>query len=433
LESIVNALNAVPALFRLLFVFVLILLAIKRKWSLGSTFLGATVALGLIFAMSPAALLRSVLKALVDPKTLTLAWVVGSILVLSHSLEKSGQMGRLLENFKGLVRRPQVNMVIFPALIGLLPMPGGAIFSAPMVKNLGQAQRLSDPQLNYINYWYRHIWEYWWPLYPGILLTSTLAGVDIWHLVYINVPLTVVVVTAGYWPLRGGMVGAGQPTGHRTLGPFFADLTPILIAIVVGLAAGQALDAVLPLPWRSVAKELGLMGALALAIYWVYRCNAMGSRQFWAIVRQPELFKMVYMIAAILVFKGVLEDSGAVAEISQEMLHWSIPLMPITMMLPFLVGLISGITIAFVGATFPILISLVQSMGEGTFLLPYLLLAISSGFAGVLLSPLHLCLQMSSQYFNTGLTPVYRLMGIPLAALIGTAMIYFGLWRYLLG
>jgi hypothetical protein len=149
-----------------------------------------------------------------------------------------------------------------------------------------------------------------------------------------------------------------------------------------------------------------------------------------AIVWQPAVLQMVYMIAAILVFKGVLEDSGAVAMISREMLDWSIPLMPITMLLPFMVGMISGITIAFVGATFPILISLVQSMGEASFLLPYLILAICSGFAGVLLSPLHLCLQMSSAYFKTGLGPVYGLMKLPVAAMIITAVLYFMVLRY---
>jgi hypothetical protein len=202
-------------------------------------------------------------------------------------------------------------------------------------------------------------------------------------------------------------------------------LAPILVAIVVGVAAGQVLTLWLPEAVKPVAKELGLIFALTLAILWVLRANRMTAGAFKAVVFQPALLNMVYMIAAILIFKGVLEDSGAVAMISQEMVQWSIPLMPITMLLPFMVGMISGITVAFVGATFPILISLVQSMGEAPFLLPYLILAICSGFAGVLLSPLHLCLQMSSEYFRTGLGPVYRLMTVPMAALIVTAVLYF--------
>ncbi len=60
-------------------------------------------------------------------------------------------MNRLLDTFRGLVRRPSLNLIVFHALIGLLPMPGGAIFSAPMVKNFGHRHLLKDDQLSYVN------------------------------------------------------------------------------------------------------------------------------------------------------------------------------------------------------------------------------------------------------------------------------------------
>jgi integral membrane protein (TIGR00529 family) len=432
-ESIIATLNMIPAVLRVMVVFVLVLLAIKCKWSLGNTFLGATVALGLVFGMPPAAILRSVGVSLIHPKTLSLSIVVSLILVLSHSLEKAGQMGRLLDGFKGLIRRPQVNMVIFPALIGLLPMPGGAIFSAPMVKNLGQTHGLSAPQLSYINYWYRHIWEYWWPLYPGILLTTAMASIDLWRLVFVTLPLTLVVVLAGYWPLRGAMAAPRAGTGRTAAGPFLKELAPILFVIVFGLAVGQLFSVRFSGALQSVAKELGLILALLLAIVWVWRRNHMDSGQCWGIVRQPAMLNMIYMVAAILLFKGILEDSGAVMQMSQEMLRWHFALVPIAIVLPFLVGMVAGITIAFVGATFPILISLIQSMGQANLILPYMMLALASGFAGVLLSPLHLCLQLSNSYFHASMGPVYRLMAVPLVALVGTAVIYFGVLRYLMG
>ena len=224
-------LDGVPAVIRILIIFALILLVIKRKWTLGNAFLTGSAGLGLIFGMGPLPIIRSAGVAMVHPKTLSLSIVVSLILVLSHSLEKSGQMARLLEGFKGLIRWPKVNMVIFPALIGLLPMPGGAIFSAPMVKNLGDDYRLSGSQLSYINYWFRHIWEYWWPLYPGILLTTALAEVDLWHLVFFTLPLTVVAVAAGYWPLRGAIPASPKTVAHHAMGPFLKELTPILFVI----------------------------------------------------------------------------------------------------------------------------------------------------------------------------------------------------------
>lgn len=70
-----------------------------------------------------------------------------------------------------------------------------------------------------------------------------------------------------------------------------------------------------------------------------------------------------------------------------------------------------GLTIAFVGTTFPILISLLRILNETQYMLPYMMLALVSGFVGVLLSPLHLCLLLSNEYFQTPLTPVYRFLG----------------------
>ncbi len=429
----VEMLDTIPAIVRILSVFALVLLAIKRKWSLGNAFLAGALLLGLVFAMPPGALLLAAGRSLVHPKTVSLAAVVSLILVFSHSLEKAGQMERLLAGFRGLIRRPRINLVVFPALIGLLPMPGGAIFSAPMVKSLGAEHRLSPSQLSYINYWFRHIWEYWWPLYPGILLTTTLAGVDLWRLVLCTSPLTLVAVFAGYWPLRGAVNGGPADAVRKSPRPFFKEAAPIGCVILLGLTLGVAFSAWLPRGLNSIAKELGLLAALLIAIFWVWRRNHMGWGARGAILKDPALARMIYMVAAILVFKGILEESRAVEQVSQEMLRWHIPLMPIAMILPFLVGGVVGITIAFVGTTFPILISLINAMGRDAFMLPYLMLALASGFVGVLVSPLHLCFLLSNEYFKTTLVPVYHFMRVPLAALVVAAAAYFWLLRSWLG
>lgn len=47
-----------------------------------------------------------------DLKTIALALIVGLILILSNSMEKAGQMQRLLDNFRGLVKSSQLNLTI---------------------------------------------------------------------------------------------------------------------------------------------------------------------------------------------------------------------------------------------------------------------------------------------------------------------------------
>ena len=168
--------------------------------SLGNAFLLGAISLSVLFGLHPMVMIGSMAKSMVYPKTLTLALIVSLILILSKSMELAGQMQRLLGKFKGLIKNVRINLIVFPALIGLLPMPGGAIFSAPMVKDLGRASKLSGDRLSFVNYWFRHIWEYCWPLYPGVLLATILADLDILTFVLFMFPMTILAVTLGYLP-----------------------------------------------------------------------------------------------------------------------------------------------------------------------------------------------------------------------------------------
>jgi len=165
--------------------------------------------------------------------------------------------------------------------------------------------------------------------------------------------------------------------------------------------------------------------ALLAAIFQVCRKNRLPLARLIQVSANRELLKMVYMIFAILIFKEILEKSGAVGLISKELVWLNIPVFAITLALPFMIGMITGITVAFVGSTFPILIPLIHSLDPGASLVPYVMLAMTCGFAGVLLSPLHLCLILSNQYFNAEMKRVYRLLWLPCAGLMGVSCLYF--------
>jgi len=421
-----------PAIIRIFLVFVFVLIAIRRNLSLGNAFLAGAVLLGVLFGLGPYEMFGTAVASIVYPKTLFLAIIVSFILILSSSMETAGQMERLLSNFKGLIENPKINLVIFPALIGLLPMPGGAVFSAPMVKELGNRTTLGPDTLSFVNYWFRHIWEYWWPLYPGVLLATALADINLWTFVSFMFPLTIVAFFFGYIPIKGLHKSTNRSGNHShaTVIPFIWEMIPILIVIVIGLGIGMTLSVMYPS--FTVSKESGLIIALCIAIGWVWRNNHFTGNQIRKTLTDRHILSMVYMVFAIFVFKGAMEGSGAVELISNEFRALHVPLLLITILLPFLVGGVVGITIAFVGSTFPILIPLIQSYGEGHFIMAYIMLAISSGFVGVLLSPLHLCLLLSNQYFGTTLVAVYKLLWVPCLIFIFTGIAYFGVLHRLL-
>jgi hypothetical protein len=107
-----------------------------------------------------------------------------------------------------------------------------------------------------------------------------------------------------------------------------------------------------------------------------------------------------------------MEASGAVKNLGRFFIEHGIPLLPVYCLLPFVAGLLTGHTVGFVGSTFPLLISI----GDQT--LPALIsLAFASGFIGVLLSPVHLCLILTKEYFKADLSGIYR-KTIPASAIV---------------
>jgi hypothetical protein len=240
-------------------------------------------------------------------------------------------------------------------------------------------------------------------------------------------PMTILAVLIGYRPLRGLKSSKNSASdilpGKPALTPFIEELIPILLVIFPGIGAGVILS--YGFPQLSISKEIGLFFSLFMAIGWVWYQNAFNKQQIWKVLSDPQILSMMYIVVSILIFKGILEDCRAADAMSNELLLLKVPLVLIAVILPFLVGLITGITIAFVGVTFPILIPLIVSAGETGIMLPYVMLAMVCGFAGVLLSPLHLCLILSNEYFKTTMGAVYRHLWLLCLLLISSGIVYF--------
>lgn len=416
----------IPAIIRVGIVFILILFLIRKKISLGNAFLTGALSLSVLFGLKPGPTIHSIYSSVSYPKTYLLAIIVSLILILSSSMEQSGQMRRLLENFKGLLSKPRLNLVLFPALIGLLPMPGGAVFSAPMVKELGVQSGLRADKLSFTNYWFRHIWEFCWPLYPGILLAAVVADLNLFIFVSIMVPVTMLAAALGFWTLKE-LNRSGNNTTPITTGkaawPFILELIPILIVVIPGFILGILLSFLFPS--LSISKELGLILSLCSAVAWVWQKNRIEWRQRWKLISNRQIWSMIYLVLSILIFKGILEDSHAVLSISNDLITLKIPILIISVFLPLLVGLITGLTIAVMGISLPILIPLIHSIGDGSMMLPYVMVVMVCGFSGVLLSPLHLCLILSNEYFHVGMASVYRYMWALCAIIICSSLAYF--------
>ncbi len=421
-------LNISP-LIKLLTIFILIIVLIKQRLSLGTALTAGSILLGLWFNLPLLQIGVSVFRSLVAYRTVTLCVVIALILVLSHSMEKTGQMKRLLASFKGISQNLRLNLALFPALIGLLPMPGGAIFSAPIVNEIGTQESLLAEQKTLINYWFRHIWEFCWPLYPGVILACALSGIDLWTFVIVQLPLTLFTAGTGYLMyLRSIPTSKQDPTKYhkQSLKRFFTELMPILL-VVGGAVFFGAMIYLASKAWPllgSLPKESSLIMALVVSISWVWWQNKVSLADVRRILLNRSLLSMIYMLAGIMVFQGILKDSQAISEISHTLISAHVPIVLVIMMLPFLVGSITGITVAFVGTTFPIIFSLLAGANI-TQILPYTILAFCSGYVGVLFSPMHICLVITCAYFKVDLSRIYRKLWPPCAAVATAGVLSF--------
>ena len=389
--------------------FAVMLMAMRLKLSLGCAILTGGVLLGVLFGVDPAGILQAAGHALTGQKFLFLVAIVGFILMLSDALERSGQSRRLMDALSGYLTSPRLRLVFFPALIGLLPMPGGAIFSAPMVGTMSKDMQVTNTQRTLINYWFRHIWELSWPLYPGVILTVALADIPIIALISKTWPAIFFMLATGwFFFLRPGVLDVttltpGKITAPRSLAAVFKEGLPLLVAIV----GAVGLESMIPLIAPSVPFELGVITALLASVICVMVQNRLGKKFLLDVLAKKSLRSMLLVVAAVFIFKDIMQTAHVVEAMARAA-GGTAALFAAAVFLPFLVGMVAGINVAFVGSTFPLLLGLLHTLGLQDQTVPYLVLASFAGFTGVMISPIHICFILTCQFFHAELAATWR-------------------------
>lgn len=418
-------------IIKILCIFAFALLMVKLKIPLGISLTISGIILCFWFGLAVSDVIKIGMNTVTNLQTIFLTVVVITILLLSRLMEQTQQLDEIVTIFKKKFRHTWISSAALPALIGLLPMPGGAVFSAPLIDGLEKNQSLPADEKAAINHWFRHIWEYWWPLYPGIILAISLTGVDAWKLMGCQLPFTVFAIVGGYYfllrPLKKRFKQEDRKQKQLSKLNALRILLPILLVVfltgVLSLAGTFLLKQ--ELISKTYAKHLPILLALATSIIWVVidRRVRLGTVIRAAFNRSS--LSIIVMVTGIMFFKTSIIESDAVFLIKDNLHSYNIPVIVIAMILPFLAGIITGITVGFVGATFPLLVTLVHSSGLEEKIIPYAVIAFIFGFVGVLLSPVHLCLILTRDYFKTDLMHIYRLLIIPSLLLLLSGIVFF--------
>jgi integral membrane protein (TIGR00529 family) len=358
--------------------------------------------------------------------TLFLAMVITGIIWLSGLMSQAGIMKDLVISLKSRLSRRAI-LAVLPAVVGLLPMPGGALFSCPLIDDADDAGTLPAGLKTKINYWFRHVWEFWWPLYPGFLLAVAVSKLPVWQLSALLFPLYLAAIGIGvFFLLRQTPQGEPEKTADGKHKPFLPLLLPIFtivfvyIAILVFLPSIGAFNTYLPM----------LIGtAASLAVMQLQRpCPASGWKK---IIFSGKWAGLVFIVILTRVYGAFIEsqlpDGGMLMErVRVELNTYGIPAVILIALVPFVSGLTTGITVGYIGASFPVLLSLAAEGTGGYF--STIILGYGCGFLGMMLSPIHVCLIVTNQYFKTSLAASLTGLLKPAAAMLAAIAAYSFLW-----
>jgi integral membrane protein (TIGR00529 family) len=367
---------------------------------------------------------------------LLLMLVVSQVIWLSTQMAKTGTMTELVNAVRTLVSQ-RAAMAVLPAVIGLLPMPGGAIFSAPLVDDCDREKNIEPILKTTINFWFRHIWEYWWPLYPGVLMAIAITGLPMPTFMLMQLPLSLLSVFAGYiFLLRKIKNSNGAARGGERKRAILKKIFALLMPIIVIITAYTLIRLFLPV-LANTNKYLPMITGIFLAQVFLQVRRPLSLPDWRKILFSKKALIMALLAGVIRVYGAFIEaqlSDGALlmAHVRNELSLWNIPLLLVMIAIPFISGIATGIAIGFVGASFPIVMSLMGTNPTYGTLLSTTLLAYASGYVGMLLSPVHVCLIVTNEHFKTSLGGSILKLCRPAAIIVAGSVGFYFLIRYVI-
>ena len=370
----------------------LTLLLLRKKVNLGLVMLMDSVFIAAIARIPVGKALEDALNGALSKSTIKLIVILFLIMMLENIMRNSGMIRKMVDNLKELTGSNRLAAALLPTALGLLPSPGGARFSCPMVEEVAK-ENTNGMNKAFINYWFRHVWLDGFILYPGVILAAELLQVSVISLFFHLIPFMLVSVALG---AVFGLTGIKKEEIVRTkpvaksLAAFLTAMLPIIIVITVYIM-------LLSITPYSLEIASGGMVAVLLLL------KRYSLKKIVETVKEAFPVKLVLIIIGVMVFKEILLDSGAITALSTLMNTYGIPLAILFVLLPFVGGVTSGLTVSYVSLTFPILILL----GLDTSLW-YAAIAFTAGSIGGMITPLHLCAVMTADFFKTSLSGLLK-------------------------
>lgn len=368
----------------LVFFVIVAVLWMKRPLSLA---LAAGIAATIVLFGVPIGDAAAVLtKAAVSQETLTLLASFYLIYFLQLMLQKRGRLAGARDAFRSLIGSRRMNVIVPPAVMGILPSAAVMSVCAEMVDDT-VAGALDNRTQTFVSSYYRHIAEMFLPTFPAVLLAITLSGQDAGSFIVAMIPLVIAACAAVYFIYLRRIPKTSEVKPSSSVGsPALALVKNLwsLIAVLV-LIVGLKVPVVIAAP-------------LVIAVnFWADRFTLAEAAPF--IIKSFEV-KLMSNMFLVMLFRAAMMRSGALVRLPELFAQMPVPLTASFAMLCFFCTIIAGSS----AATALCLPMIFAQLPEGG--VPLLVMLMGVMWAGMQISPTHICLYVAMNYYKTTLWDV---------------------------
>ena len=396
---------------------ILIVVLLRFKVLIGPAILSGGLLIWLFESRSFEKLWVAFTETLTMQRTWDLLLCLYFVMCLEVELRKSGSLHGMVVTLRNIFSSNKVTLAFMPAFLGLLPSLGGARFSAPIVQEASEGIAVDDEQKSAINLWFRHIFEFSNPLMPGVILACGIANVSIGDLIDQVGWVTILCFVLGWIflivPLKITDPEKATNTQHdRTI-----DWKSLILAfgpIVTSFLLIVAFDV-------QAALAMGLVVVAFIPLYFWFKRPISVKSVFTESLDK----KLFFNVVCILYFIQLLTVIGTLDEIVNVFNNSALPQAVIIACLSFIFGVMTGMGQGYIAIVMPI----VALMSPGNIVLVGI--AMVYGMAGQMVTPTHLCILVTVEYFKSRLWKTIGKCGVLslLMILIFSAWTY---WRYYL-
>lgn len=396
---------------------ILIVVLLRFKVLIGPAILSGGLLIWLFESRSFEKLWIAFTETLTMQRTWDLLLCLYFVMCLEVELRKSGSLHGMVVTLRDIFSSNKVTLAFMPAFLGLLPSLGGARFSAPIVQEASEGIAVDDEQKSAINLWFRHIFEFSNPLMPGVILACGIANVSIGDLIDQVGWVTILCFVLGWIfliiPLKITDLEKATNTQHdRTIDwkslvlAFGPIVTSFLLIVAFNVQAALA---------------MGLVVVAFIPLYFWFKRPISVKSVFTESLDK----KLFFNVVCILYFIQLLTVIGTLDEIVSVFNNSSLPQAVIIACLSFIFGVMTGMGQGYIAIVMPI----VALMAPGNIVLVGI--AMVYGMAGQMVTPTHLCILVTVEYFKCRLWKTIGKCGVLslLMVLIFSAWTY---WRYYL-